>query len=106
MCQKVRVWWISVYAFELMYYVVYSVTKYYPPEYAYCCVVNIPLILNMSLWKRKYNQKIRLILSAFITNEHSIFQDKFHLLTSYPESDMVDSNFAFLEQWKYKGSVY
>ena len=36
MCQKVRVWWISVYAFELMYYVVYSVTKYYPPEYAYC----------------------------------------------------------------------
>ena len=32
MCQKVRVWWISVYAFELMYYVVYSVTKYYPPE--------------------------------------------------------------------------
>ena len=96
MCQKVRVWWISVYAFELMYYVVYSVTKYYPPEYAYCCVVNIPLIFNMSLRKGKNNS----------TNEHSIFQDKFHLLTSYPESDMVDSNFAFLEQWKYKGSVY
>ena len=82
-----------------MYYVVYSVTKYYPPKYAYCCVFEYTFNSYYVTLKEK-------IQSLGTTKEYSIFLDKFYLLTSYPESDMVDCYFAFLEQWKYKGSVY